>query len=55
MIFSKSKKRRGCVFKRDTKWEAQVGLWGKANYVGRFKTKKLAQEAIDKFLMHHEA
>ena len=55
MIFSKSKKKRGCVSKRGKVWEAQVGLFGKSNYVGRFRTKKLAQEGINKFLMHHEA
>jgi len=55
MIISKSKKKRGCVVKKGKVWEAQVGLFGRHHYVGRFRTKKLAQEGIDKYLMHHEA
>lgn len=55
MNIKKSKKNRGTVRKLSKVWEASIGLYGQYNYIGRFKSKKLAMEAINKFLTHYEA
>jgi hypothetical protein len=55
MNIKKSKKQRGHVRKVSKVWEAAVYLYGTRHYIGRFKSKKLGQEAINKFLMHNEA
>lgn len=46
----KKRKKRGLVAWNGSSWVARVTLAGKQNYLGSFKDRELAREAVDVFL-----